>query len=151
MTVFKIIATFFGVGYIQKGAGTVAALFCCLFWYLLHGAESGPWQQFALLAFVLFLGVLSAEKTEKVWGHDSNRIVIDEVFGMLMSLFLLPHSWTYTLAALFLFRVFDIAKPLGIRKAELISGGWGVMIDDLLAGLYSNVILQIALKTHLIS
>ena len=146
-----MITTCFGIGYIQKGAGTVAALFCCLLWYSLKGAETNWMVQAALLVLLFFLGVWTATIVEKDWGKDSNRVVVDEVHGMLMALFLLPFQWQFVLAAFVLFRFFDIAKPLGVRRMEKFPGGWGVMLDDLLAGLYSNVVLQVVVKSHLIA
>ena len=151
MFVSKFIATFFGVGYIQKGAGTIAALFCCLLWYWLHGAETHFLFQCMLLVLLFFIGVFASTVVEKEWGKDSNRVVIDEVHGMLTALFLIPFHWQYVLAAFVLFRFFDIVKPLGVRKLEKYPGGWGVMLDDLLAGMYSNVVLQIIIKSHLLS
>ncbi|WP_121356131.1 phosphatidylglycerophosphatase A family protein [Flavisolibacter nicotianae] len=151
MGVSKLITTCFGIGYIQKGAGTVAALFCCLLWYGLKGAETNWLVQAALLVLLFFLGVWTATIVEKDWGKDSNRVVVDEVHGMLMALFLLPFQWQFVLAAFVLFRFFDIAKPLGVRRMEKFPGGWGVMLDDLLAGLYSNVVLQVVVKSHLIA
>ena len=144
----KRIATAFGVGYIQKGAGTLAALFCCVAWYFLR-ESAHVWMEVLLLVAVFFLGVFTSTAVEKEWGHDSNRVVIDEVHGMLVARFLVPADWRYVLAALVLFRFFDIVKPLGIRGMERQPKGWGVMLDDLLAGLYSNVILQISIKSHL--
>lgn len=146
----KLIATAFGVGYIQKGAGSLAALFCCVAWYFLRENASVEIEVFLLLA-VFFVGIATATVVEKVWGHDSNRVVIDEVHGMLTALFLVPADWRYVLTAFVLFRFFDIAKPLGIRRMEKQPKGWGVMLDDLLAGLYSNVILQLVIKSHLFS
>ena len=151
MKLAKLISTCFGIGHIQKGAGTVAALFCCLAWYCLKGAELPALLQTIILVVLFFIGVYASTIVEKVWGHDSNRVVIDEVHGMLMALFLVPPDWQYVLAAFVLFRFFDIAKPLGIRQMERFGGGWGVMLDDLLAGLYSNVILQLFIKSHLFS
>lgn len=149
MRLSKLIATWFGIGYIQKGAGTVAALFCCLTWYFAGGATAGFLVQSLLVAVLFFVGVYTAGRVEHEWGHDSNRVVVDEVHGMLMALFLLPANWQYILAALVLFRFFDIAKPLGVKKMEKFPSGWGVMLDDVLAGIYSNVILHIAAKTQL--
>lgn len=151
MLVSKYIAGFFGIGFIQKGAGTVAALFCCLLWFLFQGALMAGWLQLMLLLFVFGLGVVVAGIVEKEWGHDSNRVVIDEAQGMLTALFLLPSDWRYVLAAFVLFRFFDIVKPLGIRRMERFNGGWGVMLDDLLAGIYSNVFLQVIVLSRLLS
>jgi len=80
---------------------------------------------------------------EAKWGKDSYRIVIDEVAGMCLSLLFIPVRWQYMVIGLLLFRFFDIAKPLYIRKMEQLHGGWGVMMDDMLAGLYSNLALQV--------
>ncbi len=151
MIISKIIATTFGIGYLQKGAGTVAALFCCLLWYFLNGGVLTVWLQLSLIVVVFFLGVFVSSVVEKEWGHDSNRVVIDEVQGVMTALFLVPTDWRYGLIAFVLFRLFDIAKPLGIRKMEALPKGWGVMLDDLLAGIYSNVLLQVIINSHLLS
>lgn len=143
----KIIAGFFGIGFIQKGAGTVAALFCCLIWFYTRAYFLNPWLELCLLAGVFFMGVFTSIVVEEDWGHDSNRIVIDEVLGMLATLFLIPAEWPYLLIGFVSFRFFDIAKPLFIRKLEQVKSGWGVMLDDLLAGIYSNLILQVLLLT----
>lgn len=144
----KILASFFGVGYIKKGGGTVAALTCCFLWWLLGGGLAPAGLQVVWLAVVFAVGVVTANMVETKWGHDSNRMVIDEVQGMLTALFLLPGDPWYAVAALALFRFFDIFKPLGIRRMEKLPGGWGVMLDDLLAGIYSNVILQVVINRH---
>lgn len=145
----KIISTCFGIGYIQKGAGTLAALFCCLFWFLLRLSSLSVWQQGLLLVLLFLVGAQTATVVEKEWGHDSNRVVVDEVHGMLTALFLLPADWRYAAIAFVLFRFFDIAKPLGVRRMERFAGGWGVMLDDVLAGIYSNVLLQLLIYSHL--
>lgn len=149
MKMDKLIASCFGIGYLQKGAGTLAALFCCLAWMLLHAYRLGPVVQCGMIAALFFLGVWTAGRVEAAWGHDSNRVVIDEWLGMMVALFLMPGEWKYAAAALVLFRFFDIAKPLLIRRMEALPGGWGVMLDDLLAGVYSVVILQLLIKSHL--
>ena len=78
---------------------------------------------------------------ETVWEHDSNRIVIDEVLGMMITLAFLPNDILYIITGCVLFRFFDIAKPLGIRRAESLPRGLGVMADDVLAGVYAHLIL----------
>jgi phosphatidylglycerophosphatase A len=151
MTGAKIIASSFGIGYLQKGAGTVAALFCCLFWYATGIAAFPWWAQLLTITVFFFVGMAAATEVENEWGHDSNRVVIDEVQGMMTALFLLPFDWHYFLAAFVLFRFFDILKPFGIRRMEAVKGGWGVMLDDLLAGIVSNVLLHLVITSHLIS
>ena len=81
---------------------------------------------------------------------ELNKIVIDEVFGMTISLLFLPINFITIVIAFVLFRFFDILKPLGIRKAEKLKNGWGVMVDDLVAGIYSNIIIQILIITNII-
>ena len=145
----KIITTCFGIGYLQKGAGTVAALFCCVLWFYTKTNPVNIWEELLVIVAIFLLGVYTAKAVEKEWGKDSNRVVIDEVQGMFTALFLVPVSWKYFLIAFVLFRVFDIAKPLYLRRLEAFPGGWGVMMDDLLAGIYTNVLLQLFIKSHL--
>jgi phosphatidylglycerophosphatase A len=109
------------------------------------------WAQLLVITGFFFIGAAAASEVEDEWGHDSNRVVIDEVQGMLTALFLLPADWHYMLAAFVLFRFFDIAKPLGIRCLESVKSGWGVMLDDLMAGIISNVLLQAVITSQLIS
>jgi phosphatidylglycerophosphatase A len=149
MIVIKMIATCLGIGYLQKGAGTIAALFCCLLWYLLRLDQASPVQQLIHMTTLFLIGVWSSSKVEREWGHDSNRIVIDEWMGMSVALFCIPFSFSNYIIGFLLFRAFDIAKPFFIKKAESVSSGWGVMLDDLLAGIYSNVILHLLIKSHL--
>lgn len=149
MNISKLIATCVGIGYLQKGAGTLAALFCCVLWYLLRIANASLLQQAVLIVCLFFGGVWVSADVEKEWGHDSNRIVVDEWLGMSAALFLVPFGWMNFAVAFVLFRFFDIAKPLFIRRMEKAPGGWGVMLDDLLAGVYSNLLLQGLIKSHL--
>lgn len=141
----KLIATGLGIGYIRKGGGTVAAVACCVIWYLLSSINY-PFYTPALITIgITAIGIWSANVVEAEWGKDSYRVVIDEIAGMCLSLLFIPITEKSLLAGLLLFRLFDIAKPFGIRKLEKLPGGWGVMFDDLLAGLYANLLLQTAL------
>jgi len=148
---YKIIASFFGVGFIKKGAGTAAAFIVCALLYMsvqLH-VSSYSWLSF-LAVLVLFTGVIASKEAERSWGKDSNKIVIDEVFGMIVSLLFLPIHLKTLITGFVLFRFFDIAKPLYIRRFENFKNGWGVMLDDLLAGVYANIVLQLLLLTGLL-
>lgn len=145
----KWLATCIGIGFIQKGAGTVAALFCCAVWYLCRLDKASLPEQLGYIFILFFVGVWSATQVEKDWGHDSNKVVIDEWMGMSVALFLIPLTWVHIVIAFLLFRFFDILKPFFIRRAEAVPVGWGVMLDDLLAGIYSNVILHLLIKSHL--
>ncbi len=86
---------------------------------------------------------------EAVWEHDSNKIVIDEVAGMMITLAFLPYDLVYIFIGCVLFRFFDIVKPLGIRKAELLPRGVGVMADDVLAGVYAQIMLRVIVMAKL--
>jgi phosphatidylglycerophosphatase A len=143
MFLYKTIASFFGIGYIGKGSGTVAALVISILLYISIRVNVYTDKRALVLSFVVFfIGVISATQAEKIWEKDSKRIVIDEVFGMMVSVLFLPLSFSLIGSGFVLFRFFDIYKPFGIRKAELLPAGWGVMVDDLLAGIYANIVLQ---------
>lgn len=148
--IHKIFATSLGIGYIGKGGGTVAAAVAALCWYLaLAGsAFAGLWPLIFTVAITV-LGVWSGNEVEPYWGKDDKKVVIDEVAGMCISLLFLPVNYWYVLAGLALFRFFDIVKPLGIRRMEKLDGGLGVMMDDVVAGIYSNLLLQIAYHSNL--
>lgn len=148
MIIQKTIATVFGIGYIQKGAGTIAAILYCLLWYF--SPAVGLITTVTAILAVTVLGIWSGNHVEKQWGKDSNRVVIDEFAGMMITLINTPVQMKYLITGLFLFRFFDIAKPLGIRKLEMIKGGWGVMADDVLAGIYALIVLQIIVHTNII-
>lgn len=147
---WKIIATGFGSGYAPVAPGTAGALIACgILWVLqlvMPEQFSGGWEQahwLLLLTFVFFLlGIKSAGEVEKDWGHDASRVVVDEMVGVWIAMLGVPFTWPNLLLAFVLFRVFDIWKPLGIRKLERLSGGWGVMMDDVLAGVYAAILLH---------
>jgi len=149
MTLHQIIATVAGIGYIRKGSGTVAAAVCAIAWYVFAGGVDPAVVLFVTLA-ITAIGVWSATVVERYWGIDSHRVVIDEVAGMGISVLFLPVSFGIGLAAFVLFRFFDIAKPAYIRSMEKLPHGWGVMADDVLAGIYTNILLQVAVKLSIL-
>jgi len=143
MLFYKLSATSLGIGYIGKGAGTVAAVACCICWYLAWAGGYPPLLLSIIITLLITaLGVWAGNKVEPIWGKDHQRVVIDEVSGMCFSLLFLPVNVKYVLCSLILFRFFDITKPLFIRKMEDFNGGWGVMADDVLAGIYANILMQ---------
>ncbi|MDB5115768.1 MAG: phosphatidylglycerophosphatase [Mucilaginibacter sp.] len=142
MLFHKLAATVFGIGYLGKGVGTIAAFFACICWYLLWQNNYLILPSVLLTIAIIALGIWSGNKVEPLWGKDHNRVVIDEVAGMFISLLFVPVTIPYILIGFILFRFFDILKPLFIRKLEMLPGGWGVMFDDILAGAYANIILQ---------
>jgi phosphatidylglycerophosphatase A len=120
--------------------GVVLARFICARLWMRSPAA------FVMLFIVLFVGgCLLAGAAEKYAGeHDSSRIVIDEIFGMIAALFLIPISWIWILLGFALFRLFDVLKPWPASYFDRMSGGAGVMLDDLAAGIYANLVLQVA-------
>jgi phosphatidylglycerophosphatase A len=145
MLFHKLFSTSLGIGYIGKGAGTVAAVACCICWYFAQAFGYQPLAYFIVTLIITVVGIWSSGVVAKIWGKDPARVVIDEVAGMCISLLFVPASIKYIVTALILFRFFDIVKPLYIRKMEMFRGGWGIMLDDVLAGVYSNIILQVIL------
>jgi len=139
----KAFSTGLGIGYIGKGAGTVAAIAACICWYFLQ--LNGPLflPALGITVVITIVGIWSSTVVEKNWGEDPQRVVIDEIAGMCISLLFLPVNLKYILAGLVLFRFFDIVKPLLIKRMERLPAGWGIMFDDVLAGIYANLILQV--------
>lgn len=147
----KLIATSLGIGYVGKGGGTVAAVFTCICWYFWHERfVPGLWLTLGVTLFITVIGIISSDAVEPFWGKDDTKVVIDEVAGMCISLLFLPASIAYIAAGLVLFRFFDIVKPLYISKAEKLPGGLGVMLDDVLAGICANILLQIIFRFNLL-
>jgi len=139
--VYHIIATLGFTGYIPYAPGTFGTAIG-LFAILL--IRPGDAVLLLLSVPVIIVGTVSAHHIEKVLGKDSGHIVIDEFCGYLVSVLFLPKSTGYLIAAFVLFRLFDIFKPPPINRIESnISGGAGIMLDDLLAGVYANICLQL--------
>jgi len=132
-----------GSGLAPKAPGTFGTLAALpIYWWLL--ADLAPWV-FALITLLTFvLGVYVCEKTSQDLGvHDHGGIVIDEWVGMWITLFLLPKSLFWLALAFVLFRFFDIIKPWPIKWLDQhVKGGFGIMIDDVLAGVMAWLVLQ---------
>ncbi|MBS6268521.1 MAG: phosphatidylglycerophosphatase A [Tannerella sp.] len=141
-----IIASGFGSGFSPFAPGTAGALVAVIIWTVLFYVI--PFNVLLVvtsLLIVLFTaaGIWSADKLESEWGKDPSKVVVDEMVGVWIALLAVPEGniW-YILFAFLLFRFFDIFKPLGIRKMEQLDGGIGVMADDILAGIYSFLLLM---------
>ncbi|MEO6731998.1 MAG: phosphatidylglycerophosphatase A [Ferruginibacter sp.] len=138
-----LVASVFGIGYVGKGGGTIAAVVYCIIWFLLPaGYAKNNWQVVFTLLIIL-IGLWSSGVVDRLWGKDSSKVVIDEVAGMAIALLYVPQHFGYVIISLAAFRFFDIVKPLGVRRAESLPKGWGVMADDLLAGLYALATIQL--------
>lgn len=136
------LATGAGSGYLPWMPGTAGSLVGILLYYSLRSMPRGPYLAFVVAFF--FLAVWASGLAEVIFGSkDPQRIVIDEVVGMLVTLALLPFSWRTVLVGFVLFRLFDIWKPFPARLLQdRLPGGWGVVGDDVMAGIYANIVLQ---------
>jgi len=140
---FWFICTGFGAGYSPVVPGTVGTLVALIF-YAIPGFEAIPVMVTAIIA-AFAIGSYGAQRIEKRLGHDPGIIVIDEVAGMWVSLLFLPKMLSMTAAAFVLFRIADIIKPWPASLCQRKSGGWAVMLDDVFAGIYVNLIIQLYL------
>ncbi len=142
--IFKFIATLGPFGYSPVAPGTAGSAVSCLI-YIVFRPDVQALSISILFGFIA--GVLASDRTERLLNEkDSSHIVVDEFTGYLVSVFLIPFSIPNAILAFFLFRAFDIIKPTPIRQLERrIPGGLGIMIDDILAGVYANLVLRLLL------
>jgi phosphatidylglycerophosphatase A len=144
------VATFFGAGFGRPGPGTWGSVAAVLLWaaYAWHSAPSA--LLIALLAAILLalvLGIPAATIVERESGRqDPGFVVVDEVIGQWIALIGSHANWRHALIALVLFRLFDITKPFPLRRLEKLPAGWGIVFDDVGAGLYA---LGVASLLHL--
>ena len=145
----NFIATGFGSGYSPIAPGTAGALLAMLIWWgyslLFSHCISIPVLTFIVIVVFTFAGVWSSSVVEKYWGEDPSRVVVDEMVGTWIALLAVPEGahWGYMLAAFVLFRFFDIVKPLGVRKMESLPSGFGIIADDILAGIYGFIVIYL--------
>lgn len=142
-----IIGTGFGSGFWPWGPGTAGALLATLIWFACSVFFCNPELMLLTLCLVLAfqaLGIWSANRLEPYWGEDPSKVVVDEMVGVWIALLAVPSGHLYYgIAAFVLFRFFDIVKPFGVRHMEKMGGGVGVMMDDVLAGIYSFLVIYI--------
>lgn len=138
---FKYIATLGFIGYLPYAPGTFGTAAGLLFVITLKTYDI---KLLISSAVIFLIGLIASHSAEKQLGKDSSHIVIDELCGYLVSVLFIPSGIGYLIAAFILFRIFDILKPPPIRKIEkFVPGGAGIMLDDVLAGIYANVCLQL--------
>lgn len=140
-----MIGTGFGAGFWPWGPGTAGAFLAALIWMGLScilGDSSLLLITAVLVICFQVLGIWAANRLEPYWGEDPSRVVVDEMVGVWIALLAVPSGHLpFCFAAFALFRFFDILKPFGVRHMEKMGGGVGVMMDDVLAGVYSFFIL----------
>jgi phosphatidylglycerophosphatase A len=129
----------FGAGYAPVASGTVGSFVTVVAIWLL---PLTPLRIAVALVVVVLVGIWAGSRVERLQGKkDPGVIVIDEVAGMLLSVILLPPTIPVLITAFLLFRLFDIWKPFPARESQALTGGMGVMVDDLIAGVYALVLV----------
>ncbi|HAP66948.1 MAG TPA: phosphatidylglycerophosphatase A [Nitrospinae bacterium] len=138
----KFIATGFYSGYSPIAPGTAGSLVGVLIYLLTFSLQLSAFSYFLLTISIVLIGIWVSEKAEYIFKRkDSQKIVIDEIAGILISLFMLPHEFWIVLSGFIIFRIIDISKPF--YMLERLPNGFGVMMDDVAAGIATNLILQI--------
>lgn len=142
-TIIKFIATGFGFGYLRPFAGTWGTIPGTVLCFLIF--PLGIVYQFAMLGIVFIISIWSAGRAERLFGRDNKKIVIDEILGITVTMMLVPDpsDWRYYLIGFVLFRIFDVIKIEPAKSAEKLPSGWGVTMDDFVAGIYSLIVLQL--------
>lgn len=151
ITFSTVLGSLLLVGFIPVAPGTFGSLAAYGIYLLLPATLfSGNMQYLLLLivALAAFISVPICTASEKILGKDAGSIVIDELIGYFVATLFLPHTWLIGLYAFVLFRVFDIAKPYPIYRIQSLPKGWGVVADDVLAGVYANILLQILIRIY---
>jgi phosphatidylglycerophosphatase A len=146
----SLVATFFGVGRLRPGPGTWGSLATALLWWLL-ASRLPAMARLPVLVLVIVItvaaGIPAATLEARGCGReDPSHVVIDEVAGQLVTFIACPIMWQALLAGFILFRVFDIVKPPPVRSLERLPEGTGIVVDDLGAGLYALIVLQLLLR-----
>jgi len=135
----EIIASCFYIGYIPGAPGTYGSLFA-----LLIISQFNIITQNIALIFFIILGLIFSTLMEKHTGKkDDQRIIIDEFVGMLITFYFVEPRLSYLVVGFILFRLYDIYKPYPIKKIQKLPSGWGIMLDDILAGVYARIVLQV--------
>lgn len=144
MTTFiKFFATVFGVGYSPVAPGTVGTIVGVGFYYIMRNMPL-PHYIIFVLVFIFMASWVSDIAEEIFTEEDPQKVVIDEVAGFLVTMIGFQFNWILVVAGFILFRTFDIIKPFPIRQLERkITGGFGIVLDDVLAGIYANISLRI--------
>ena len=149
--VVRFLATGAYLGYAPIAPGTVGTLGCAvLLWFVVPEvtAASSPLAVVVMLMSTLAftaLAIWASDLAERRFGHDASRIVIDEYAGFIFSILLLPKSLLVFAVAFMIFRAIDIVKPFPARQAEALPGGTGIVMDDVVAGIYTNILLRVML------
>ncbi len=149
-----LIATVFGAGRMRPGPGTWGSAAAVFLWAVLAYFLRPEWRAPAAIAaalIVILIGIPAASRVARAAGaKDPQFVVIDEVAGQLIALIAVPLAWKTFLAGFILFRAFDIVKPPPVRQLEKLPEGAGIVLDDVAAGIYALLIMQLLLHFSLL-
>jgi len=149
-----LVATFLGIGHLRPGPGTWGSAATVLLWALLVHflpREAQKPTAIALAVVITLIGIAAATRVSRAVGKkDPQFVVIDEVAGQLIALIAAPLKWKTFLAGFILFRAFDITKPPPVRQLEKLPEGTGIVLDDVAAGLYALIVMQLLLHLGLL-
>lgn len=137
----KIVGSVFFTGYIPFASGTFGSL-AALAIYLIPGFEN-PTIMLISISIFFIIGIKIGDKFEKVYGKDPSQCTIDELVGMWISLLYIPKSFINILVVFIIWRAFDIIKPMPAKQVEEVKGGLGIMIDDVIAGIYTLMVAHV--------
>jgi phosphatidylglycerophosphatase A len=136
-----VIATFFGAGLSPKAPGTVGSIASLLLWAPLALLHAPLWLKLVIIVVIFMVGTWASQRMVVLHGDDPQRVVIDEVVGMGIAV-MLTTTWAGLAVGFVLFRIFDIWKPLLVGWADKnVEGGFGVMLDDVIAGAMALVVM----------
>ncbi len=140
----KFFSTCFGIGFFPVAPGTVTSIVVALGYFFLPVLHN-PMLLLTLVLLSIGIGIWAGGVMEEHYGNDPSIVTIDELAGQWLALVALPEGvWPVALSLVF-FRFFDIAKPGPVDALQRLPGGWGIMLDDVLAGLFANVSVRIVI------
>ena len=141
--IIKFLASGFFTGYFPVASGTIGSLVGIIAYLILQDVPNTLYT--AIVILICIVGVYIAGEAEKIYqSKDSSYIVIDEIAGIFLTFIFLPRGINFLIAGFIIFRIFDILKPFPIRLIdEKLEGGWGIMLDDIMAGIYANISLRL--------
>jgi phosphatidylglycerophosphatase A len=137
----KIIGSGFYTGYIPVASGTFGSLIALII-YFIPGFEK-VYVIIPITILLFFYGVFISFKFESTYGKDPAECTVDEVVGTWIALMALPKTILIALTSFFIWRILDIVKPFPARTSENLNGGWGIMIDDVISGVYTLLIVHL--------
>lgn len=143
----KCIGSGFFTGYAPAASGTVGSIVAAAFFFIPNFTSLYSIIPATVILFII--GGFAAEKMEKVYGQDPSVVTVDEFVGMWLSMWFIPVTYLNVALAFIIFRILDILKPYPAGEFDKRTGGWNIMLDDVVAGMYTNAILQVAFRISL--